>query len=61
MFNRNPEVYTVVQDDEAGDENQNENDCLPEMLDSHKQNLVEAQITEKHDVGFKLLSLDNLL
>ncbi|XP_057329514.1 trimethylguanosine synthase [Microplitis mediator] len=49
VFIRNPEIYTVVQDDEAGDENQNENDCLPEMLDSHKQNLVEAQITEKHD------------
>ncbi|CAD6227440.1 GSCOCG00001124001-RA-CDS, partial [Cotesia congregata] len=45
----NPEVYTVIQDDDPGEDNQNENDCLPEMLDIHKQNLVEAQITEKHD------------
>ncbi|CAG5097607.1 Similar to TGS1: Trimethylguanosine synthase (Homo sapiens) [Cotesia congregata] len=49
VFIRNPEVYTVIQDDDPGEDNQNENDCLPEMLDIHKQNLVEAQITEKHD------------
>ncbi|KAH0553888.1 trimethylguanosine synthase [Cotesia glomerata] len=49
VFIRNPEVYTVIQDDEPGEDNQNENDCLPEMLDIHKQNLVEAQMTEKHD------------
>ncbi|XP_034946685.1 uncharacterized protein Tgs1 [Chelonus insularis] len=49
VFIRNPEVYSILAQDEEGVDDNPENDCLPEMLDIHKQNLQEAQITEKHD------------
>lgn len=49
-FCRNPDVYTVLASEDVSEGEDNDGDCIGEMLDSHKKSVIETQSIEKHDV-----------
>ncbi|XP_043285412.1 trimethylguanosine synthase [Venturia canescens] len=49
VFIRNPEVYTVIAQEDPSEGEDAESDLVGEMLDLHKRTCIETQFAEKHD------------